>query len=108
MPPYEEDVPRLAEIARTLTDFRNEFREALTAMVRRDVYAAEMRALEQKFVTATEALEMKIAQAMNENKRLSSEISGDRDDRKSIRNAFIGAVAVAAVALLVSIVKAFG
>lgn len=41
----EEEIPRLAEIYRSIMDFRSEFREAMKTMVRRDVYEANMQTL---------------------------------------------------------------
>lgn len=50
MPPgYDQDeTPRLAEIARVLNDFRNEFRSAIQELVRRDVYEVQHNGLEQR------------------------------------------------------------
>lgn len=42
---YEGSPPALAEIARTIQDFRTEFRTTILDMVRRDVYQAEQQAL---------------------------------------------------------------
>lgn len=42
MAPYEDDdVPTLREMARTLRDFRDEFRNQMGMMVRKDVHAVE-------------------------------------------------------------------
>lgn len=47
MPAYEDaDTPRLAEIARTLKDFRDEWRQGVQELVRKDVYAVHINALE--------------------------------------------------------------
>lgn len=42
----EDEAPRLAEINRAIQDFRNEFREAVKSMVRRDVYDANMQTMQ--------------------------------------------------------------
>jgi hypothetical protein len=60
MPGYDDsDVPRLSEIARTLSDFRQEFRNSLQDMVRKDVYQESRAALEARVVT----LELKLRDA---------------------------------------------
>ena len=46
MPATEIEPPSLSEIARVLTDFRNEMRGQLAAFQRADVYAADRREME--------------------------------------------------------------
>lgn len=95
----QDDVPRLAEISRTITDFRLEFREALTGMVRRDVYTAEMRTFEVRIAS----LVTEIARIERENavevKRVDDEIEKDRQERRSLRNLMLGTGLTALVSL---------
>lgn len=49
--PTPEDEMSLREIARTLTDFRAEFRSQIATLVRADVYRAEQAAMMQRIVT---------------------------------------------------------
>lgn len=52
MPAYEDtDTPRLAEIARTLKDFRDEWRQGVEKLVRKDVYAVHISALEARIAS---------------------------------------------------------
>lgn len=47
MPAYDDaDAYRLSEIARMLKDFRDEWRQGVQELVRKDVYAAHIAALE--------------------------------------------------------------
>lgn len=50
MMPTPDDDMSLKEIARTLADFRQEFRSQLTSLMRTDVYRAEQAALTQRIV----------------------------------------------------------
>src|ERR1051326_8435535 len=63
----EDEPPRLAEISRAIQDFRNEFREAMKGMVRRDVYDANMQMIQlqinnsdAKTITSHKELDAKI------------------------------------------------
>lgn len=55
----DSDTPRLAEIARSLADFRQEFRNGLQDMVRKDVYQVSFTALESRVI----GLEMRLREA---------------------------------------------
>lgn len=95
MPNHDEDIPRLAEIARTLADFRNEFRNAMSEVVRKDVYGANMA-----------STQMQIDNLKLENKRLTEDMERERQDRagdrREVRKAMLTAVfsGVVAVGLL--------
>lgn len=93
MPDIQDDTPRLAEIARTLQDFRYEFRDAMNAVVRKDVYTADMRTLE----TSMEAIRQ-------ENKRLALELEKERNDRRSTNSRYTFALFTAGLSLLGTIV----
>ena len=103
--PESDDVPRLAEIARTLSDFRSEFRDAIGGMVRRDVYTAEMRTLEVRI--ENQALELKRIESDNnaELKRIDNEIDKDRNYRKSLQTQVFGAGLTALVSLALLVVQ---
>lgn len=95
MPNHDEDTPRLAEIARTLADFRNEFRNVMSEMVRKDVYGANMA-----------SIQMQIDGLKAENKRVVEDMERERldraSDRREVRKAMLTAVfsGVVAVGLL--------
>jgi hypothetical protein len=98
---HDEDVPRLAEIARTLTDFRAEFRSVTQDMVRKDVYSAHMTAVQLQIQTL-EKENRRVAEDMDrEIQRISSEINNDRSDRRSIRNIALSAVLSSILAIIV-------
>ncbi len=92
MPSYEEDAPRLAEIARNLQDFRSEFRVTVGGLLSKEVYESDKRAMQLQIDTLT-----------RDNKNLQADIERDRADRRSLRNLAISAVLTA----LGSIVVAF-
>lgn len=54
MPAFDDGTPSLAEIGRMLKDFRDEWRQGVQELVRKDVYAAHVAALENK-ITNLEA-----------------------------------------------------
>lgn len=102
----QDDVPRLAEIARTLADFRSEFREAVSGMVRRDVYIAEMRTLEVKIEGLVQEAKRLERDIYEETKRLDAEIERDRGERRTIRNQILGVGLTAAVSVILFILQA--
>lgn len=106
MPETPDDVPRLAEIARTLSDFRSEFRDAVSGMVRRDVYIAEMRTLEVKIEGLFQENKRLERDIIEETKRLDTEIERDRGERRSIRNQIIGVGLTAALSIILLILQA--
>lgn len=103
--PEPDDTPRLAEIARTIADFRSEFREAISGMVRRDVYMAEMRTLEVKIETLVNEDRRIENNINNEIKSLYQEIEKDRNDRKGVRTQVVGASLAAVVSVIMLILQ---
>lgn len=93
MPDIQDDTPRLAEIARTLQDFRYEFRDAMNSVVRKDVYMADMRTLE----TRLEAV-------VSENRRLGIELEKERTERRNTSARYTYAMFVAGLSLLGTII----
>lgn len=93
MPDIQDDTPRLAEIARTLQDFRYEFRDAMNAMVRKDVYLADMRTFEAKLETI-----------FAENKRLNFELEKERNERRNTSSRYVYAMFVAGLSLLGTVI----
>lgn len=91
--PLDDDAPRLSEIARTIADFRSEFRDAIGNMVRRDVYDAHRQTTEVK-ITAIEA----------ELRRTQADAEKDQAARATMKNIMIGALLSGIVSLTVSII----
>ena len=63
MPAFEDGTPSLGEIARMLKDFRDEWRQGVQELVRKDVYTAHLATLENKISnleTKLAATEVKI------------------------------------------------
>ena len=92
----EEEAPRLAEIARTIKDFRQEFREAMQGVVRRDVYEANMQTTKlhiDNAVARIQSLEMEL----DETRRTKD------NDRKSLRNLALSALFPAGLSLLLTV-----
>lgn len=99
MPGFDgDDVPRLAEIARTISDFRAEFRSAISDMVRKDVYTAHMA-----------SVQLQMDSLKQEIKRLDLELEKDQSDRvsdrRSLRNVTVGAILSTVVAIIVLILE---
>lgn len=89
----EDEAPRLAEINRAIQDFRNEFREAVKSMVRRDVYDANMQTMQLHINN----LEDKLANVQREREN-------DEKERRSTRALAIGTAIPGAVSFLIAIV----
>lgn len=85
MPAGDDDTPRLAEIARTLADFRAEFRSAISDMLRKDVYQSDRQGLQMQIDA------------------IKSDVEKDRTDRKTIRNLGLGAIFTALVSLVMTL-----
>lgn len=86
MPIHEDDVPKLAEIARTLSDFRNEFREAVSKMVRADVYLADLRTIEVRLAALVQENQRLDTVHKQEVARLNEQLKEERNDRRTLRN----------------------
>lgn len=100
-----DDFPRLAEIVRTISDFRSEFREAFSMMVRRDVYQAEMRTHELRIESLNRELQRLEREQEVLSKEIYEEIEKDRRERRAIRNLLLGTGAAAAVSVLLLIIE---
>ena len=77
MAPTEDDIS-IREVARTIADFRSEFRGAVAQLVRADVYRAEQAALEARI------------------KRIEEDKLRDESDKTSFRRLVYGAIITAA------------
>lgn len=89
----EDEAPRLSEINRTIQDFRNEFREAVKSMVRRDVYDANM-----------QTMQLQINNLDAKNTALAKELEDDRKDRRSKYAMAIGIAIPGTISFLIAIV----
>lgn len=104
MPAEDETGPK-SEILRTLIDFRHEVREALGKMVRSDVYLADLRTNEVKVANLTQDIQRLDAQQRQEIGRLDVQLREERNDRRSLRNIVLTAVASSIVALIGAVVS---
>lgn len=97
MPAYEssDDVPTLRELARTLADFREEFRTQMGQMVRKDVHVVEHDAMAAKYQAACDRIT-----------RLETMRAEDEKQKTSNRNAVYLSILGAALSLVVAIVVA--
>lgn len=75
--PHDEDAVSLGEIVRTIGDFRHEFRNFTTEVVRKDVYSANMAQIQ--------------LQIDNLNKQHQRMLEERESDRRQVRNAFLTA-----------------
>lgn len=90
----DDEAPRLAEINRAIQDFRNEFREAVKSMVRRDVYDANMQMLQLQHNT----LDAKVI-------ALERQRDDDEKERRSTRALAIGIAIPGTISFLIAIVN---
>jgi len=88
MPIESDDVPTLRELARTLADFRDEFRTQMGQVVRKDVHTVEHGHLNDRVL------------------RLESQRLEDEKTKAANRNAVYLSVLGAALSLVVAIVVA--
>lgn len=90
----EDEAPRLAEISRFIQDFRNEFRESVKSMVRRDVYDANMQTMQLQINT----LDARIS-------ALQRERDEDENKQRSTRALAIGIAIPGAVSFLIAVIN---
>lgn len=90
----EDEAPRLAEINRAIQDFRNEFREAVKSMVRRDVYDANMQTMQLQINN----LDAKIAAVQKERE-------ADESKQRSTRALAIGIAIPGAISFLIAVIN---
>lgn len=95
--PEQDDTPRLGEIARTLTDFRNEFRSSIQELVRRDVYDAQRTYLENRI----KELHNEITEVRTD---LKQKAQLGEAERRSLKQLVIGAIVTGAVSLMVALI----
>lgn len=89
----EQEAPRMAELNRTIQDFRSEFREAIKGVVRLDVYSAH---------SAT--MQLRIDNSDAKIKALEQKIEDDANERRTTRNLAIGISVPGILSLLIAIV----
>ena len=89
----EDEAPRLAEINRSLQDFRNEFRESMRGVVRRDVYDANMQTMQLQINT----LDAKIVAIQREREN-------DENKQRSTRALAVGIAIPGAISFLTVII----
>lgn len=102
--PLPEDGHTLAEIARQVADFRNEFRSTVGTLVRQDVYQAQQETLRAQLaaIEAAHSRDMAAAEAVRARDvaLLQGQIATLEADKRQNRGLIFGAFASAAVALL--------
>lgn len=91
--PLEDEAPRLAEIIRAVQDFRNEFREAVKSMVRRDVYDANMQTMQLQI----NVLDAKILVVQKE-------LEDNEKERRSTRALAVGIAVPGTISFLIAII----
>lgn len=92
MPTPEEHIS-LAEIVRTMKDFREEFRAAVGNMIRRDVYQAEQATLRAEIAASQAETKQQIA-------ALASQVDELKAEKKQKNGIIYGAAISAVVAVI--------
>lgn len=98
MPTAPEDLISIAELARTMKDFRDEFRGALNGMVRIDVYRAEQATLRAETAAQNASLIGRLI-------TLERDLKQVQDERRQYRTMSIGAALTAAVTVVLSLLN---
>lgn len=100
MAPYEsnDDVPTLRELARTLADFRDEFRVQMTQVVRKDVHTVEHESLGAKCQVMSDRIARLEAMRLDDDKMKVS-------NRNQVYLSILGAGLSLVVAIVVAVVK---
>lgn len=98
--PYEsnDDVPTLRELARTLADFRDEFRVQMTQVVRKDVHTVEHESLGAKCQVMSDRIARLEAMRLDDDKMKVS-------NRNQVYLSILGAGLSLVVAIVVAVVK---
>ena len=96
MVPAGDDDMSLREIARTLSDFRNEFRNQISQLVRTDVYRAEQAADRARIAVLEKAAERDESDRAAERLRVES-------DRASDHRLVVGSIVGAALSFIGSL-----
>lgn len=89
----EDEAPRLAELHRAIQDFRNEFRESVKNMVRRDVYDAQQ-----------QTMQLQINNLTNDLATVKREREADDDRARSTRALAVGIAIPGAISFLIAII----
>jgi hypothetical protein len=105
-PIHEDDVPKLAEISRTLSDFRAEFREAVSKMVRSDVYLADLRTIEVRLTSLGQENERNNKQAEVRISGVEARLAEERGDRRTLRNMMLGSIITGLISIIIAISSA--
>ena len=93
--PTPEEAISLAEIVRTMKDFREEFRSAVGSMIRADVYRAEQATLRAEIAAQYATINQRLSE-------LEGKIKSLEDDKRQNRGVAIGTFASAALALVLA------
>lgn len=94
----DDEAPRLAEINRSIQDFRNEFRETIKSMVRRDVYDAQQQTTQLQINNLN-------VQLANVQKAHEDELKQQQQRQQSTRALAVGIAIPGAISFLIAIVN---
>ncbi len=96
MPAFEDGTPGLGEIARMLTDFRNEWRQGVQELVRKDVYTAHLATMETKLAN----LETKLVGTETKIRDTEAKLERAEQAKGTQRNLLYGTALAAGVSLI--------
>ncbi len=96
MPAFDDGTPSLAEIGRMLKDFRDEWRQGVQELVRKDVYTAHLATLETKLSN----LETKLANTETKIRDTEAKLERAEQAKGTQRNLLYGTALAAGVSLV--------
>lgn len=105
MPLSDEQLSReLSALKDSVVDFRNEMRAAMAGFVRQDVYQAQQETLRAQMAKEMSDLRGELATARGLMTAMSNKVDSFDADKRQNRGLLFGALASAAVALVMSLV----
>lgn len=106
MPLSEEQISReIVSLEKSITDFRNEMRAAMTGVVRQDVYQAQQETLRAQMRSELEAMRGEITPLKSELSSLRGKIETMEADKRQKSGILWGALASGALALVLSFIN---
>ena len=106
MPMSDEQLSReISSLEKSITDFRNEMRAAMTGVVRQDVYQAQQETLRAQMRSELEAMRGEITPLKAEINALRGKIETMEADKRQKNGIVWGALASGGLALILSFIN---
>lgn len=103
--PTAEDNISLAEIVRTMKDFREEFRSTVNTLMRTDVYQAQQATLRAEISAMQAGLTTKIMELETRTNNLSNKYDGIDTEKRQKNMVLYGAFITAAISVVLTLLN---